>query len=175
MKKLKILGILCFLLPGCSSNHIDYYSDNKEKMDLREFFDGEIEGWGALFDIWGRQTRSFYVHIKGSWDGNSGILDERFDFNDGEKQTRKWNINFENDHIFKANAGDVIGDARGLQKGNAVNLNYILEVPYNNSTIRLSMDDWMYKIEGGGVINKTSMKKFGIKVGELVLHMKKKK
>jgi hypothetical protein len=31
---------------------------------MREFFSGEVEGWGALFDLRGRQTRSFYVLIK---------------------------------------------------------------------------------------------------------------
>lgn len=174
MKKLKLFSLLCLLLPGCSSKTIENYADRKDKMDLRQFFDGEIEGWGTLFDVWGIQTRSFYLHVKGSWNGNEGILDEKFDFDDGEKQTRKWNVYFENDNIFKANAGDVIGDAKGIQKGNAVNLKYILEIPYNNSTIKLSMDDWMYKIEGVMVVNKTSMKKFGIKVGELVLFMKKK-
>lgn len=177
MKKIKIIltSMFCFLISGCGSKSIDYYESRKEKIDMREFFNGEIEGWGALFDIWGNQTRSFYVHINGSWDGNKGVLDEKFDFDDGEKQTRKWDVYFENESVFKAKALDIIGDATGIQKGNAVNLNYILEVPYKNSTINLSMDDWMYKIQDNAVVNKTSMKKFGIKVGELVLIMKKKK
>jgi hypothetical protein len=92
-----------------------------------------------------------------------------------KKSTRKWEVYFSNNHLFKANAHDVVGNANGVQKGSAVNLNYVLEVPYKNSTIKLSMDDWMYKIQDNIVINKTSMKKFGIKVGELVLFMKKKK
>ncbi|MGV2433378.1 MAG UNVERIFIED_CONTAM: DUF3833 domain-containing protein [Rickettsiaceae bacterium] len=87
MKKIKIIltSLLCLLLPGCGSGNIEYYANKKEKMDMREFFDGEIEGWGALFDIWGNGTRSFYVYIKGSWKDNEGILDEKFNFDDGEE------------------------------------------------------------------------------------------
>ena len=165
MKNLKIIlaSIMCFILPGCTSNSIDFYKDKKQKIDMREFFNGEVEGWGALFDIGGKQTRSFYVLIKGSWKGNDGILDEVFDFDDGEHTKRKWEVYFENDQIFKGRAHDVIGYAKGHQLGSAINLNYVLEVPYNNSTIKLSMDDWMYKLYQNNILNKTSLKKFVFK------------
>jgi hypothetical protein len=176
MKKLQIMimSILCFLLPGCSNNSIDYYSSKKNKIDLRSFFNGEIEGWGALFDYSGRQTRSFHVTLKGSWDKNNGVLQEWFVFDDGERTERRWEIDFADENSFKGLAKDVIGQAKGLQNGGAVNLNYILSVPYNNSTIDLRMDDWMYLIEDDIILNRTSMRKFGFKVGEIVLFMKKK-
>jgi hypothetical protein len=36
------------------------------------------------------------------------------------------------------------------------------------------MDDWMYLVEENIILNRTSMRKFGFKVGEIVLVMKKK-
>ena len=77
--------------------------------------------------------------------------------------------------MFTAKAGDVVGEAQGSQIGNAVNLRYTLNVPYNKSTINLKMDDWMYQINTDTVLNRTAMRKFGLKVGEVVLIMKKKK
>ena len=169
------MSFLCFILPGCHNNSIEYYGARKNKIDLRSFFDGEIECWGVIFDYKGRQSRSFYAKIKGSWsDSNNGKLEEWFDFDDGEKTERQWNISFSNNSLFVANAHDVVGEAKGQQAGNAININYTLQVPYNNSTINLKMDDWMYLVDDNIVLNRTSMKKFGFKVGELMLFMKKK-
>ena len=82
--------------------------------------------------------------------------------------------NYSNQQMFIGRAKDIIGNAEGVQSGNAVNLHYTLQVPYKDSTIDLAMDDWMYLIEGNIILNRTSMKKFGFKVGEIVLFMKKK-
>jgi len=176
MNKLKFLAMsfVCFIFSGCTNNSIDYYGDKSNKMDLKNFFDGEIEGWGSLFDFNGRQTRSFKVEIKGKWEGDVGVLEEWFIFDDGEKTQRTWNIVFSDKNSFVGSAGDVIGEAKGKINGNAVNLNYVLNIPYKNSTINLNMDDWMYLVEENMILNRTSMKKFGFKVGEIVLVMKKK-
>jgi hypothetical protein len=176
MKKIKIFlfGIFFLLLPGCNNNTIDFYQDRKTKLDLKKFFNGDIEGWGAIFDWQGRQIRNFSVKIKGTWDQNKGVLHEQFEFNDGEKVERKWDIEFSDENRFVGKAHDIIDRAKGIEKGNAVNINYVLQVPYNKSTINLNMDDWMYLIEENIVLNRTDMKKFGFKVGEIVLFMKKK-
>lgn len=176
MKKIQILimSIICFLIPGCRSNSIEYYAQKKNKVDLRSFFKGDIEGWGSIFDYQGRQTRSFYVTLKGTWDKDKGTLEEWFFFDDGEKTERIWDISFTNDSTFVGTAKDIVGTAQGKQNGNAVNLNYTLNIPYDGSTINLSMDDWMYLIQDDIILNRTSMRKFGFKVGEIVLFMKKK-
>ena len=176
MKKVRtfLISIMCLLLPGCNNNNLAYYADTTPKMDMRTFFDGEVECWGTVFDYQGRMTRTFYASIKGSWNGDSGKLEEWFKFNDGEKTERVWNINYKDNQMFIANADDVIGDAKGEESGSAVNIQYTLRIPYKDSTIDLKMDDWMYRIEDGVVLNRTHMKKFGFKVGELVLFMKKK-
>ena len=157
---------------------IDFYQqhakERKYPLDLRQFFQGDIEGWGALFDWSGRQTRSFYVQIKASWQGNQGVLDEWFTFDDGEKVYRQWKVDYRDDQTFEARAGDVVGVAQGLTAANAVNMNYVLRLPYKDSTIDVSMDDWMYQVEDGVVLNKTAMKKWGFKIGEISLIMKKK-
>jgi hypothetical protein len=91
-----------------------------------------------------------------------------------KKTERKWHIEFSDNSMFVAGAGDVIGEAKGIQNGNAINMHYVLSVPYDGSTINLKMDDWMYLVDKDIILNRTSMKKFGFKVGEVVLFMKKK-
>lgn len=156
-------------------NTHSYKRKNNLKFNMKKFFSGKVEGWGILFDIFGRQKRNFYVSIEGKWSKNQGSLDEKFTFDDGEESTRKWEVEYKDNQAIKASASDVIGIAEGREADNTLNLKYILEIPYKGKKLRLDMDDWMYLTKGDAIINRTSMKKFGIKVGELVLCMRKKK
>lgn len=54
-------------------------------------------------------------------------------------------------------------------RGNAINMNYVLRVPYGDDTIDVRMDDWMYLVTPDTLINETAMSKWGIPVGEVVL------
>jgi hypothetical protein len=87
MKKIHIfiMSIICFLIPGCSNNHIDYYASKKDKIDLKSFFDGEIEGWGGIFDYQGKANKELSCQDQRHMGKDRGILDEWFVFDDGEK------------------------------------------------------------------------------------------
>jgi hypothetical protein len=175
MQRLHLLacGLLCFMLPGCEGNHLDFYRTKEPKMDFRHFFEGDIEGSGAFFDFRGRQIRSFYIKINCSWADDILTMKEWFDFDDGEKLERQWEITFKNGRVVQGLASDVIGSATGEQVGSAINLHYILQIPYRDHKINISMDDWMYALSKDSVLNRTAMRKFGFKVGEMVLILKK--
>lgn len=174
MKYIKLLlsSVLCLFISGCTDNKLEYYENNKPKLDLRSFFSGDFNAWGGIYDFRGKLTRTFHIKMKGTWQGNEGLLEEWFSFDDGEKLERTWKISFKNDNMFIGNANDVIGEAIGNQKGNAVNVHYTLRIPYDGKTLDLKMDDWMYLVEDNVMLNRTSMKKFGLKVGEIVIFMK---
>jgi len=59
-------------------------------------------------------------------------------------------------------------------QGNAINMNYVLRVSYGDGTIDVRMDDWMYLITPDTLINQTTMTKWGIEVGEIVLVISKR-
>jgi len=52
-------------------------------------------------------------------------------------------------------------------------LNYVLAVPYKDGTINIAIYDRMYLVEPNILINESRMTKFGIKVGEIILVIKK--
>ncbi len=175
MKKLlALITGLFFALTGCSSQKIEEYQAVTPKMDIREYLNGESEAWGVLFDLNGKQDSHFHVKMKGTWKGNEGKLEEHFVFSDGRKDERVWTIHVTDDNNFTATAKDVVGTAIGTQQGNAVNMQYVLRIPRDGSTIDLDMDDWMYRIDDKTVLNRTQMRKYGIKVGELMIVFKKK-
>jgi len=69
----------------------------------------------------------------------------------------------------------VIGEAKGAQYGNAVNMRYVLAVTTREGkTYNLSMDDWLFRVGEHTIINHGTMTKFGFKVGELVITFRQK-
>ncbi len=175
MKPKSILTGLLMLLTGCASGaKIDDYAGRTPAIDIRHYLNGDVEAWGVIMNRSGMVTDQFHVTMKGKWNGNEGTLEEKFLYTDGRKDERVWTVHFTDDNHFTAKAHDVIGEAKGAQFGNAVNMNYILRVPVKDSTYDLSMDDWMYLMDEHTLINHTTMHKFGFKVGELFLTFKKK-
>lgn len=175
MKRLKFLIIGAFtFLTACSSVNIQTYADKKPELDIRNYLNGDLEAWGIFFHRSGKADPSFHVDIKGSWRGNVGTLEEHFIYSDGKKQDRTWTIVFSDDHHFTATAGDVIGQAKGVQYGNAANMNYVLALDVGDSNYHMSMEDWLYLMDDKTVINRTQMRKFGFKAGELVITFRKK-
>lgn len=51
--------------------------------------------------------------------------------------------------------------------------NYNVEIPYDGSTLEVNFDDWMYLVTNTRLINRTSIVKFGVEVGEVTLVIEK--
>jgi len=162
-------------LAGCGSQALEDYADETPPLDLREYFDGPLTASGIFFDHAGRADRRFVVDMEGSWDGNTGTLAERFRYSDGRTDERVWTIRFEDDERFTATAHDVVGEAKGGQRGNAAMMQYRLRVPRDGDEIVVSMEDWLYLQEDDTLINRTTMRKFGLTVGELVVTFRKER
>jgi hypothetical protein len=70
---------------------------------------------------------------------------------------------------FIATAGDIVGNAHMQAQGNTVMIDYVMRIPYGNSTIDIDVRDWLHLQDDGVILNHSKMKKFGIEVGELVI------
>jgi len=176
MKKIfliTILGVIS-MLGSCKSRDLNYYNNTKPEFNLREYFTGNIKAWGIIQDWRGRVSTKFDVDMVGSWEGNTGTLEEDFTFYDGKKQQRTWKILQNKDGTYLGSAHDIIGNASGESSGSAMNWKYSMYITVDNSTYRVKFDDWMWQMNDGIVINRSYIKKFGITVAELTLFMKKK-
>lgn len=169
-----LLATILASLTGCSSVKVEDYANNSPIMDVREYFNGPIQATGIFIDWSGKADSFFHITMNGSWKGDEGRLEEAFVFDSGAKDSRVWSIRMHDDHHFTGTAHDIIGEATGKQFGNAVNLRYIMRVPSGNRSYDLSMDDWMYRIDQHTVINHITMRKFGLKVGQLIVTFHKK-
>jgi hypothetical protein len=164
---------ITLLLNGCGTTPLDY-QDTNPKFDLKEFFNGELKGWGVVKNYKGKVTKRFSVDMKGTWKNNEGVLYELFRFQDGTIQERTWYLTKHDNDINTGTASDVIGEASGIQKGFAFNWNYDLLFDSDGNQIKVHLQDWLYQIEDNALISQATIKKFGINVGEVVVFILKK-
>ncbi|MAF04518.1 DUF3833 domain-containing protein [Herbaspirillum huttiense] len=167
------LALLALVLGGCASQQISDYAGKTPVFDPAVFFKGRTEAWGMFQKRGGEVARRFHVVVTGTVDGNTLTLDERFRYDDGETQTRVWTLVRQPDNSWRGRAGDVIGEAIGHTAGNALHWNYTLLLPVNDKQYEVQMDDWMYQMDERTLINRTSMSKFGVEVGQVTLFFRK--
>lgn len=156
------------LLSSCTPG-VQHYEDQQPSFVPSAFFNGQLQAVGIVQDFKGEVTRRFTADIVAEWQGNRGVLDEQFVFDDGEEQSRCWRLTQQGDEL-TGTAGDVIGEAKGQAKGNTLNWQYVLRVAMDDGdSIDLHLDDWLYLVTEDHLINRTQMHKFGLPVGEITL------
>ena len=169
-----ILLALGLWLAGCASPSLDHHTGRSPELVPAQFFDGELVARGVVKDWSGTVIRTFDADIVATWNASGvGTLDEVFRFDDGEIQTRVWTLT-PSAEGYHADAGDVVEPGTLRWRGNAIHMNYLLRVPYGDGTVDVRMDDWMYLITPDTLINQTTMSKWGIDVGEVVLVIQKR-
>lgn len=169
------LGIvLATLLVGCSKVDIAEYADNKPEFDIFSYFEGKTSGWGIVQDRSGKLLRQFVVAIDGTFtDENTIVLVEDFVWNDGEQSTRIWTIKKTDAQTYVGTADDVVGTAQGISSGNALHWRYHLNVETEGSTWKIFFDDWMFLQPEQVLLNRASMSKFGIHLGDITIAFSK--
>lgn len=172
MKKLLALCIGVWFLAGCSAS-IDDYAGMTPELKLEEFFNGPLIAHGMVQDRSGKVTQRFTATMIGTWDGNEGVLDEDFYWDDGREEKRVWYLTKTSENTYEGTAGDVVGTAVGTVAGNALNWVYQLEVEASGRELKVTLDDWMFLIDEDRMINKTKMTYFGFHVGDLTIYLER--
>ena len=155
------------------STAIEEYKKTSKPFDIKEYFSGPVIAWGMVQDYSNKVSRRFCVEIEGSWQGNDGVLAEKFYFDDGEISYRNWQLTKQENGNYHGTAEDVEGVAVGVHKGFAFQFSYNLLLTIDNETYNVTMDDWMYQLDEHRVMNKTSMHKLGINVADITLFFDK--
>ena len=99
----KFIGLfLLILITGCANKMKPTdFKDQKPRLVIENYLSGNVKAWGVLQNRSGKVTRQFKADLNGKWDGSKLILDEVFNWNDGESQTRQWTINKIDEHNYE--------------------------------------------------------------------------
>lgn len=144
------------------------YAGSEPAFDLSRHLGGDMISEGVIFGPAGAVVSRFTARMRGVWSGAEGRLSESFRYASGEEQEREWTIVRGENGRFSATAPDIVGVARGQVSGAAARLTYRLRLPQSSGGHVLSVVDWMYLTPDGVIINRSEMRKFGVKVAELI-------
>jgi hypothetical protein len=162
--------LLLALLAGCAGPDVQQYKPQKPVLDLPAYFNGTTDAWGMFQRRGGEVVKRFHVVITGSSGADGSFtLDEQFSYDDGTSQRRVWHLRRDPDGRWRGRADDVKGEALGELAGNALRWQYTLLLPVDGSTYEMQFDDWMFLIDDCTMINRASMTKFGIELGQVTL------
>lgn len=168
-----IVCIFAMFLISCSAPNVEHYTNSSPVFNFKEFFSGNLKAYGVVQDYKGELTRKLVVDMHATWNGSQGVIEEDFVYDDGETQKRIWKVTLNDDNTLTGTAADVTGVAKGKSNGSVFHWNYDVELPYDGSTLNVNFDDWMYLVTQSRLINRTSIVKFGVEVGEVTLVIEK--
>lgn len=171
-----VLGLIMLRIYFLSfrSQKPEHYIGTTPAFDIRTHLSGPIQSEGVIFGPNGRAVSRFVADMDGDWSGSTGVLREHFKYSSGEKQDRAWRLRIGNDGSFTAEADDIIGKAQGHQEGATVCMTYRIRLKEEAGGHVLDVTDWMYMMDNGVIMNKSEMRKAGVKVAELIATMRQK-
>lgn len=160
-------------LTGCAGPQVQDYAQQQPLLELDRYFNGRVLAHGIFQKRDGAVARRFTVVMDCSWQGNEGVLDEHFRYADGSTQRRIWRLTKHADGRYTGRADDVVGEAQGQTAGNAFRWHYTLRLPVDGKEYEVQFDDWMFLMDERVMLNRATMRKFGVRLGEVVLSFTK--
>jgi hypothetical protein len=160
---------------GCvSSSTLEQFETAPRQLVLEEYFEGETTAYGLFEDRFGKVRRQFKVDITGEVEGNRLTLTENFVYDDGERDTRVWEIDILGNGQYRGTAGDVPVPAVGQVSGNAFNWKYRVDLKVGDSVWNVGFNDWMFLMQDGVLINRAYVTRYGIEIGQVTIAFNKK-
>jgi hypothetical protein len=141
--------------------------------DVLAFFEGRTLADGIFEDRSGKVKRRFTVDMTGKADGNTLTLDEAFLFDDGERETRTWILQRGEGQTFTGTCADAVTAAHGRFEPGRAYLSSELRIAVGSRRIAMRFDDVFYQTGGGTVLNRSTVSKWGIRVGQVLILFRK--
>ncbi|MEM8950858.1 MAG: DUF3833 family protein [Pseudomonadota bacterium] len=140
-----------------------------KRLRLEDFFDRPTTAYGVFQDRFSRPRRLFEADVLPTFKQGLLTLEEHFTFDDGVREERIWKIRPEGRDAYRATANGVIGEAIGMMEGNALHWHYTFALDIGPRVLNVQFDDWMCPAGEATLINRATIRKWGVRIGELTL------
>lgn len=137
--------------------------------ELTRFLDGPVTAWGIFQDRFGRIRKRFFVEMMGRWSGPNFIIEELFLYDDATEERCIWSVEPRGPGRFVARCADCVGEARGQSTADQSMMRYKFRLGLKSGPLTVNFDDRLYRIDDYRAINRTTIRKWGIRIGELTL------
>jgi hypothetical protein len=132
------------------------------------FFNGHTRSWGVIENRSGAPTQSIVTDSHGWIDeANQLRMVQQLSFQDGSTQERHWTLSRTGPNRFTATANDMVGSAAGETDGGMFRWEWVLARSPGNPLMNVTMRQWMYRLDDGSAMIRTTVSKFGIIVAEV--------
>jgi hypothetical protein len=143
--------------------------DGVELFELTSFLAGRSRAWGIFEDRFGRLRRRLDVEMLGTWRGSEFVLEERFTYDDGESELRTWCVEPIGKGQFRATCPDCVGEATGVCDADSIRMSYRFRLKLQKREVVVAFDDRIFRMGDATAINRATVSKWGVKLGELSL------
>jgi hypothetical protein len=141
--------------------------------DLLSYFEGQTVASGVFESRTGQQKRRFSVDMNGRPDGSALVLDEHFLFDDGECQHRIWTLLRGEGPSFTGTCEDAVSPALGRFEPGRAYMTSALRLRVGRRLVSMRFDDVFYVTGEGTVLNRSTVSKWGIKLGQVLILFRK--
>ena len=173
MRRAPLFAVLVVLgLFACTSPlPLEKFADTAPSLDPVAFFTGRVASWGVVENRSGEPTGRVVTESVGQPDGRDGLhVVQRLTFEDGTVQQRAWHLTRTAPGRYEATANDMVGVVVGEASGRAFHWRWVLDRADGPS---VTLEQWMYLLDGGTLMNRTAISKFGIVFATVTEHFAK--
>lgn len=157
------------LLAGCSDERpLARFAGDGPDFDPVRFFTGHVRSWGVVEDRGGAPTGRVRTDCQGEAEGADGLhMEQRLTMEDGTTTTRDWHMRRTGPRAYSATANDMVGSAAGEAQGRAFHWRWVLATRPGNPLFDVTMEQWMYLMDDGAMVNRTVVSKLGLVLAEV--------
>ena len=137
--------------------------------DPESYFAQRLDAYGVFVDRFGSIQRQFEVVVEGRKTDTGFSLDEYFLYDDGEREERRWDVTALGNGRYEGRCRDVIGVGRGVCTANMLSWKYRFRLEMFGRKVAVTFDDVMVLQAGGVLVNRATLSKAGLKLGEVLL------
>lgn len=149
------------------------YLERAPKIDIKNFFSGDLEGFAIVQDQQGKIDTSYTAKVSGKWEESRGTVQYNYTFNGGKKDSRTWLITINDPTGYSAIGHDFIETAQGRNQGNASVVNYSLSTLLKEKKQRVDFEDQLYLVDEKSAIIISTMRQGNSIVGKAIISLKK--
>lgn len=131
------------------------------------FFVGHTQSRGVLEDRSGAPAGQIVTESEACIDANHRLhMVQQLNVRDDKPQKRIWTVWRTAPGRFAATASDMIGRADGEMNGGIFHWRWVLARSPGNPLLNVTMEQWMYRLDGGSAVIRTTISKFGFIAAE---------
>jgi hypothetical protein len=160
--------LLAATLAACSKPlPVAHFAGTTPTFDAVAFWAGHHRSWGVIENRAGGPTDTVITDCVGTPEGQDGLhMVQMLTLGDGTVQHRDWHLHRAG-HDFVATANDMVGEAHGTASGRVFHWNFVLATKPGNALFNVTFDQWMYLLDDGSMMNRTTVRKLGIIIAEV--------